>query len=128
MEQLSDFVNNPGSYLWLAYLDGEAVGYCGMTDFTAQGHPYCKIGTMAVRKAFQGKGIGKALLQKMLDKAEELGIDRIKLEVRVGNDGAIGLYKSFDFYIEDKIADYYGEGKDGYVMWRTSEDGENDAK
>jgi len=66
----------------------------------------------------QNKGIGRLTMQKILDTAESLGLDRTKLEVRTGNDAAVHLYKSFGFVVEEYKEKYYDDGEDGYIMWR----------
>ena len=107
----------PTPYWFLAYYQDELAGFCGMYHNTSFAQHYCKIGTLAVSPAFQRKGIGKALMQKVLDTTKELGLDRAKLEVSTKNP-AVKLYEALGFKIEEFHEKYYDKsGDDGYIMW-----------
>lgn len=51
-------------------------------------------------KAFWGKGVGKALMREVVNKAIELGLESIWLRVRNYNQRAINLYKKIGFIID----------------------------
>lgn len=54
-----------------------------------------------VSKDYQGKGIGKALLNKVIDLADNwIMLVRVELNVLSDNERAINLYKSMGFVIE----------------------------
>jgi ribosomal protein S18 acetylase RimI-like enzyme len=125
---LMETIDDSFGYLYSAYLEDELVGYCGMYHNTPSSNPeiqipdYCKIADIIVSKEHQRKGIGRALMTEMLNKVNELGIDRTKLEVSVNNNQAIKLYESFGFQIEDTIENFYDltDNDDGHIMWRYS--------
>ncbi|TDT52073.1 GNAT family N-acetyltransferase [Fonticella tunisiensis] len=77
---------------------------------------------IAVHRDYQGKGIGKALFQKILDLADNwLMLVRVELGVFVDNERAINLYKSMGFEIEGRkkyAAIRNGEYVDEYIMAR----------
>lgn len=111
-------VNDPDGYYFLAYSDSILVGYCGMYNVTSKTPNYCKIAKLAVKQDFRRRGIGNLLMHKMLDTAEQLGLDTVKLEVSTKN-GAVKLYRSLGFKIEETIENYYEKsGEDAYIMWR----------
>ncbi len=56
--------------------------------------PEHKIGRMAVLKEWRGKEVGAALLQALIDKARELGLQEVSLNSQVS---AIGFYEKFGF-------------------------------
>jgi putative acetyltransferase len=77
---------------------------------------------MAVRDDWQGKGVGTALMEAVLDLADNwLNLTRIELHVYVDNAPAIALYEKFGFEIEGthrRFAFRNGEHVDGYSMAR----------
>jgi len=118
---LEEGLSDPEGYYFAAFINDVIVGYCGMYRLTYKEPNYCKIATVAVLPDFQGKGIGRAMMHKILDTARELGLDRTKLEVRTKNTAAVALYKSLRFVVEEHIEGYYtmdSSGDDGYIMWR----------
>ncbi len=62
---------------------------------------------ICVKPSKQGKGIGQALMQELIDVAKEKGAERIMLEVRVSSDRAIALYHHFGFEDMGIRAGYY---------------------
>lgn len=68
-------------------------GYCGMYCSFDEG----EITNVAVSPEMQGCGIGKQIISGLLRKAQEKGVSRIVLEVRVSNMPAIRLYEEFGF-------------------------------
>ncbi len=57
------------------------------------------IGRMAVLKEWRRKGIGTAMMQKLLEQAEHLGIQQVKLNAQVS---AIQFYERFGFQVSGK--------------------------
>lgn len=90
-------------YVLVAELDGKVVGMVGVHPFKSarQRHTAC-LGMM-VRTEYQGQGIGKKLLENILDLADNwLMLVRIELDVTSDNERAIHLYNSFGFELEGK--------------------------
>ncbi len=56
--------------------------------------------TIAVRRAYQGKGVGTALMEKAENYAKSKGARRVELEVFGKNTNAITLYKARGYEIE----------------------------
>ncbi|MGH7285289.1 MAG: ribosomal protein S18-alanine N-acetyltransferase, partial [Polyangiaceae bacterium] len=61
-------------------------------------------------------GIGRALVQRLVDFAFERDVLHIFLEVRRSNEAAIALYRSFGFYLLGLRAKYYTDGEDALEM------------
>ena len=76
-----------------ALADERIVGYCGMYCSFEEG----EITNVAVDPAHQNCGIGKALMQYLLNQARQKGITRVILEVRISNENAMRLYRSLGF-------------------------------
>jgi putative acetyltransferase len=77
---------------------------------------------MAVPGAWQGKGVGKALLGAIIELADGwFGLARLELTVFTDNERAIGLYTKFGFEIEGTLRRYVlrrGVLADAYTMAR----------
>lgn len=75
-----------------------------------------------VHADYQGEGIGKALLEKVLDLADNwLMLVRVELTVFVENERAVKLYKSLGFEMEGTkkyAAIRNGKYADEYLMAR----------
>ncbi|MBN1825585.1 MAG: ribosomal protein S18-alanine N-acetyltransferase [Candidatus Eisenbacteria bacterium] len=75
------------------------------------------IANMAVRRDRWGRGIGGALLDRMLEDAVEVGCRIATLEVRVGNLRAIELYRNHGFReVAIRKGYYVDNGEDALVM------------
>lgn len=77
---------------------------------------------IAVRDDMQGQGVGRKLMQAMLELADQwLQITKLGLIVWEDNCSGIRLYKGVGFVIEGTLADYaFREGKyiNAHVMGR----------
>jgi ribosomal-protein-alanine N-acetyltransferase len=71
------------------------------------------IATIGVDPHYQRRGIGRAMLRA----AEEyLKTPRVRLTVRMSNQGAITLYEQEGYHTIDIWKGYYNDGEDGLVM------------
>jgi ribosomal-protein-alanine N-acetyltransferase len=62
---------------------------------------------ISVAAAWQRKGLGKTIINEMLQKAREMNIKRVFLEVRPSNVAAIALYKRSGFDLIGVRRGYY---------------------
>ncbi len=79
------------------------IGYAGLQTVLDEGY----ITNVAVTKEHRGKGVAKALMEKLLEKGEEQNLSFITLEVRESNLAAINLYKKFGFIKEGERKNFY---------------------
>lgn len=94
--------------------DDQLIGYGGMWTVIDEAH----ITNIAVRKLYQGKKLGEALLTSLKEAAKQLGMSRMTLEVRVSNTVAQNLYKKLGFYTVGTRKGYYSDNnEDAYIMW-----------
>lgn len=87
----------------VAVSDGKAVAYGGMTCVLDEG----AVTNIATLPEYRRKGIGRALLKKMLAEAEKRGVSSVFLEVRVSNEAAKALYLSEGFEEVGVRKDFY---------------------
>ena len=62
---------------------------------------------IAVDPAFQRRGLGRALLEQVIDEIEKRGVVTLWLEVRASNVAAIALYESLGFNEATIRRNYY---------------------
>lgn len=99
-----------------ARVDGQLVGYAGITRLGRKPPYEYEIHTIGVDPEHQGSGIGRELLNRILDIASG-GV--VFLEVRTDNAAAIGLYESVGFTKMGLRKRYYRvSGADAYTMRR----------
>ena len=70
---------------------------------------------IALEKYLRGKGLGKKLLNMMIEKSLMHGVKKVTLEVRKDSK-AILFYRKLNFSSVDILPCYYQDGCDGIVM------------
>ena len=70
---------------------------------------------IALEKDLRGKGLGKELLNIMIEKSLTYGVKKVTLEVRKDSE-AILFYRKLNFSSVDVLPCYYQDGCDGIVM------------
>ncbi|MFZ3591140.1 GNAT family N-acetyltransferase [Bacillus sp. DJP31] len=87
---------------FVAELDGIVVGFIGMSQKSGRRSHFGEL-FIGVDSEHHNKGIGIALLSKMLDLADNwLMLERIELGVLETNPGAQALYEKVGFIVEGK--------------------------
>src|SRR5580658_1720669 len=90
---------HPGTTVFLAYRHGFPVGvavcFLGFSTFAAQS--VLNIHDLPVEPEHRGLGVGRSLLERVEERARELGCRKLTLEVQEGNARAMGLYDRFGF-------------------------------
>ncbi|WP_457636280.1 ribosomal protein S18-alanine N-acetyltransferase [Persephonella sp.] len=71
---------------------------------------------IALKKEFQGKGIGRYLLDWFVGLSKEKGVKNVWLEVSDKNKKAVRFYKKYGFVTEDIRPSYYKDGSDALIM------------
>ena len=85
---------------FVAVESGTVVGWCDIAIRTGTVFAHCGTLGMGVISAYRRRGIGFRLLTHALQKAEELGLERLELQVYESNLPAISLYEKFGFQRE----------------------------
>ena len=93
----------------------------GQKQLIAYGCVQCAVDTadllnIAVDPAFRGRGIGRAMLRRLIGGARRRGMKELFLEVRPSNAAARQLYESESFRALSVRKHYYPDGEDALVM------------
>ena len=111
----------PDDHTFVAVVDGVVVGMAGLHLSAGKLRHTGSLGMM-VHDQFQGRGIGRELLETLLHVADNfLGLVRVDLEVFPDNERAIRLYESCGFEHEGhkrKAVWRHGEHQDVLIMGR----------
>jgi len=103
--------------------NGDIVGYVmcrmetgppdwGLLGIARKGH----VISIAVLPERQCKGIGQALMHKVMQGMRTYRAKECYLEVRVSNTPGVNLYKKLEFKITCTLNSYYADGEAAYVM------------
>ncbi|MBE8538692.1 ribosomal protein S18-alanine N-acetyltransferase [Geoglobus acetivorans] len=101
-----------GSEIIVADMGSMVVGYVVLSYRNEE----AKIMSIAVKKEFRRRGIGKILLREAIQRAKKRGMRKILLEVRESNVPAQNLYKKFGFEVAGYLESYYSDGEAAYLM------------
>ena len=82
-----------GYCCWVMELDGDIIGYGVMSVAAGEAH----ILNICILPEFQGRGLGRKILARLLLLAKEHNVDTVFLEVRISNRIAQVLYESEGF-------------------------------
>jgi ribosomal-protein-alanine N-acetyltransferase len=114
-EELARFLGIRTAVGIVAEEGGRTVGFViGYLAARRVGH----VVTLDVHPERRRQGIGKALLEKLLERFSRTGSREARLEVSTENSTAIRFYESLGFRRRRRIPDYYGPGRDALEMLR----------
>ena len=105
---------NENPYAILLVADYKGV-ICGFIDFWIT-FDVAQVNQIAVLSSLRKKGIGQVLMQDMINRVTNAGVNKITLEVRTQNDKAIALYEKFGFKEALIKKGYYDNGDDAKFM------------
>lgn len=92
----------PNGALLLAYVNGAPVGMVAMRPMTQD---VCEMKRLYVRPEGRRSGLGRVLIEKIMDRAHAAGFSKMRLDTIAGKmDKAIALYREFGFI---EIPPYY---------------------
>ncbi|WP_051061222.1 ribosomal protein S18-alanine N-acetyltransferase [Nocardiopsis prasina] len=92
--------------------EGPVVAYGGLRAAA----PFGNVQTVAVDRAWWGRGVASALVVRMLTEAYSRAVDEVDLEVRSDNPRARELYRRFGFADVGIKRGYYRDGADAIAM------------
>lgn len=95
----------PAGQLLLALVDGAVAGCGAIRPMPDCDYPNaCEMKRVFVRPAFRGFGLGRLLVQALMDEAKRAGYSCVLLDTLDDMEAARGLYASFGF---EEIPPYY---------------------
>lgn len=107
-----EFKNSIAVY-FAARNDDECIGYAGFWNVSGEGD----ITNVAVVEEHRRSGVGSMLIEAVLERAKQLNIDIMTLEVRQSNYKAQGLYKKYGFEVIGTRKRYYSDNnEDALIM------------
>lgn len=113
LEQLEQELANRSSQFFFVYLNQEVAGYLKVNADEAQSEPMgadsLEVERIYVKKKFQRHGLGKQLLNKALEIAQEQKKKKIWLGVWEENENAIGFYQKKGFVQTGAHSFYMGD-------------------
>lgn len=123
-EQESEFICNKlaseRELLLIASADGKHLGNCALMQIADLRRCRHRCGiAIALYQEACGKGIGRAMLNAVLDAAMDAGYQQAELEVIAENQNAIALYESLGFRIYGRMPDNirYADGSFADAYW-----------
>lgn len=109
-----DTLRNKDTLYLVAEENGEILGYLGLW----QSFEEADITNVAVKSTARRKGVGTALLEKIIKQAEVRGITVLTLEVRKSNEVAIRLYEKQGFQPVGIRPGFYNMPREDAVMMK----------
>jgi ribosomal protein S18 acetylase RimI-like enzyme len=101
----------PGEYaqprgaIYLAAVDGALAGCCALRPLDTVDYPNaCEMKRLYVRSGFRGVGLGRRLVEAILDSARQAGFDSILLDTLDDMESARALYGELGF---EEVPPYY---------------------
>ena len=110
---LYEMQQNRVARCWVMREEGRVIGYLCLWEIADELH----ITNIAVHPAHRRQGVGRLLLQGVLEDARERRLRLVVLEVRPSNAEARKLYDAFAFRVVGRRRGYYYDtGEDALVM------------
>src|SRR6201990_1795771 len=102
---LGGLISHPGFYGVVAERDGKIVG----SNFIDERSVVAGIGPVSIDPAVQNKGIGRALMQDVVDRARSRGAAGIRLLQATYHNRSLSLYTSLGFRAREPLSVLQGK-------------------
>jgi RimJ/RimL family protein N-acetyltransferase len=89
-----------GSVVFLAYVDGKCAGFLLASRGSLKRIRHGAYIVIGILNNYQGKGIGSAFFDRLMEWAENNKLKRLELTVMTHNQAGVNLYKKYGFEIE----------------------------
>ncbi|OHB32352.1 MAG: ribosomal-protein-alanine N-acetyltransferase [Desulfuromonadaceae bacterium GWC2_58_13] len=105
-------LDNPLSAIDLLFLEEQLAGYLCSWRICGELH----IHNVATLPPFRRRGVAVRLIRHVMARCSDGALEKVFLEVRVGNSAAISLYRCFGFADVVVRKNYYPDGEDALLM------------
>ena len=112
-EMILSEMREPLSSFFVAVFQQKIIGYYGFLHILDELH----ILNVAVDPDLRQKGVGKKLIEHLVEQARALSARAVTLEVRESNLPAIRLYESFGFACAGVRPHYYTDKENALIYW-----------
>ena len=110
-----ELAENKLAHYWGVFEEGRLIGFAGYWLILDEGH----ITNIAVAPERQNRGVGRFLLQGVINGCLAGGGKFLTLEVRASNQAALRLYEQAGFVSAGVRPNYYDDPKeDAVIMWK----------
>ncbi len=92
-----------GYSCWVLEDEGDIIGYGLLSIAANEGH----ILNLCIKPERQRQGLGRRMMEHLMEQAKQLKAKSVYLEVRVSNHGAFDLYQRLGFAVIGHRKDYY---------------------
>lgn len=114
-KSFEEALDNPNAFYVVAEEEGRVTGYCGAYLILDE----ADVNQVAVDSSRRNQGIGKKLMEALLERLKQAGASAVTLEVRKSNRAAIALYESLGFVTEGIRKNFYEKPvEDALIMWK----------
>lgn len=123
VKQEEAFINSSNEsdkdLMLLAFMEGEYIGNCSISGSTSLRYRHRATIGIALYQKYTGMGIGRAILETLIEIAKKEGYEQLELEVIAGNKRAVHLYESLGFQIYGRFPDNmkYKDGTYADAYW-----------
>lgn len=106
------YLGKPDAVFLVAEEDQRILGYCG----TLISFEDAEITNVCVASEARGRGVGRRLMEELIGRCQEKGVEFVHLEVRESNTPARTMYDHMGFTVDFIRKGYYDLPKEDAVM------------
>ncbi|GGJ97727.1 hypothetical protein GCM10007063_20090 [Lentibacillus kapialis] len=115
LQELANASKNNNAYLIAIWVDHYLAGVGYWRRYSRPTHyPHADIEKIAISSQYQGHGLGRKLMNKLISAANNAGIEVLTLDFRGDNERAAELYKSLGFMEYGRLPRFVAVGTDRY--------------
>lgn len=116
VKSVTETLHQAQAFITIAQIDDIFAGYCIIYYVMDE----AEIARIAINEDMRRKGVGRELLDYTCDCCREKGVERILLDVRENNAGAIAFYNKYGFRTDGIRKKFYEMPKEDAVLMSMS--------